>query len=210
MIRDDGPEHPLFGEDLTVGIVRVGDTVRRPRTPESDLVEPLSLYLEEVGFAEAPRFLGVDSSGRQALSYLDGEVAGRPWPDWVADDERIAVWPDSCGPTTMRSSRSEFGRRGCDHPKVCRRCRRDRRPSSGTWTSAPRTSCSSTGRGRADRLRPGPTDQRQLVTPVASLPPLAEIANRRMRIGDRNRMAHRALDTDVSASGPRAALTRLA
>lgn len=90
MIRDDGPEHPLFGEDLTVGIVRVGDTVRRPRTPESDLVEPLLLYLEEVGFAGAPRFLGVDPSGRQALSYLDGEVAGRPWPDWVADDERIA------------------------------------------------------------------------------------------------------------------------
>lgn len=108
MIRDDGPEHPLFGEDLTVGIVRVGDTVRRPRTPESDLVEPLLLYLEEVGFAGAPRFLGVDPSGRQALSYLDGEVAGRPWPDWVADDERIAVWPDSYGPTTMRSSRSEF------------------------------------------------------------------------------------------------------
>lgn len=48
------------------------------------------LYLEEVGSAEAPRFLGVDSSGRQALSYLDGEVAGRPWPDWVADDVRIA------------------------------------------------------------------------------------------------------------------------
>ncbi len=90
MIRDDGPEHPLLGGDLTVGIVRVGDTVRRPRIPESDLVEPLLLYLEEVGFAGAPRFLGVDSSGRQALSYLDGEVAGRPWPDWVADDERIA------------------------------------------------------------------------------------------------------------------------
>lgn len=65
MIRDDGPEHPLLGEDLTVGIVRVGDTGRRPRTPESDLVEPLLLYLEEVGFAGAPRFLGVDPSGRQ-------------------------------------------------------------------------------------------------------------------------------------------------
>jgi len=33
VIRDDGPEHPLFGGDLTVGIVRVGDTVRRPRIP---------------------------------------------------------------------------------------------------------------------------------------------------------------------------------
>ncbi len=107
MIRDDGPEHPLFGEDLTVGIVRVGDTVRRPRTPESDLVEPLSLYLEEVGFAEAPRFLGVDSSGRQALSYLDGEVAGHGRTGSLTMNGS-PVWPDSCGPTTMRSSRSEF------------------------------------------------------------------------------------------------------
>ena len=57
---------------------------------ESDLVEALLLYLEGVGFDGAPRFLGLDDRGRQILSFMDGQVAGRPWPNWVADDDRIA------------------------------------------------------------------------------------------------------------------------
>ena len=84
------PEEPLIGGNLTEGIVRVGDTVRRPRTDESDLVEALLVFLERAGFDGAPRFLGWDDRGRQVLSFIDGEVAGRPWPAWVADDERIA------------------------------------------------------------------------------------------------------------------------
>lgn len=83
------PEVPLIGGDLTENIVRVGGTVRRPRVAESDLVEALLLYLERTGFDAAPRFLGVDDRGRQVLSFVDGEVAGRPWPDWVATDQRI-------------------------------------------------------------------------------------------------------------------------
>lgn len=86
----DGPEFPLLGGDVTVGIVRVGQTVRRPRGPNSDLVEALLTYLQGAGFAGAPRFLGIDSKGRQALTFVDGEVAGRPWPDWVAEDDTIA------------------------------------------------------------------------------------------------------------------------
>ena len=86
---DQEVEEPLFGGDLTEGIVRVGATVRRPRVVESDLVEALLLYLEGVGFDGAPRFLGVDDRGRQILSFVDGQVAGRPWPDWVADDDRV-------------------------------------------------------------------------------------------------------------------------
>ena len=82
-------EVPLVGGTLTEGIVRVGATVRRPRVAESDLVEALLPYLLEVGFDGAPRYLGVDDRGRQVLSFVDGEVAGQPWPDWVADDERI-------------------------------------------------------------------------------------------------------------------------
>ena len=82
-------EIPLVGGDLTEGLVRVGETVRRPRIVESDLVEALMLYLQRFGFDGAPHFLGIDDSGRQVLSFIDGEVAGRPWPDWVADDQRI-------------------------------------------------------------------------------------------------------------------------
>jgi hypothetical protein len=89
VIFPDGPEIPLEGGDVTEGLVRIGDTVRRPRGQGAALVESLLTYLERQGFAGAPRFLGIDDSGRQVLSYVAGEVAGRPWPAWMKDDERI-------------------------------------------------------------------------------------------------------------------------
>lgn len=86
----DGPEEPLSGGDVTEGLVRIGDTVRRPQQPASALVEAMLSFLERAGFDGAPRFLGRDSQGRQALSFVHGEVAGRPWPAWLADDDRVA------------------------------------------------------------------------------------------------------------------------
>jgi aminoglycoside phosphotransferase (APT) family kinase protein len=71
-------------------VVRVGDTVRRPLGPHSPLVHALLTHLEAAGFAGAPRFLGIDSAGREVLSYVDGEVAGRPRPPWIADEARLA------------------------------------------------------------------------------------------------------------------------
>ena len=46
-------------------------------------------HLEAVGFDGAPRFLGVDDRGREILSYIPGEVAGRPRPPWIADEDRM-------------------------------------------------------------------------------------------------------------------------
>ena len=86
----DQPEVPLTGGDVTEGVVRAGDTVRRPVGPHSPLVHALLTHLESVGFAGAPRFLGIDRSGREVLSYVDGEVAGRPRPPWIADERRLA------------------------------------------------------------------------------------------------------------------------
>jgi hypothetical protein len=86
----DQAEIPLAGGDVTEGVVRVGDTVRRPVGPHSPLVHALLTYLESVGFEGAPRFLGIDGSGREVLSYIDGEVAGRPRPPWIADEARLA------------------------------------------------------------------------------------------------------------------------
>jgi hypothetical protein len=83
-------EIPLAGGDVTEGVVRVGDTVRRPVGPHSPLVHALLTHLAAVGFAGAPRFLGIDASGREVLSYIDGEVAGRPRPAWIADETRLA------------------------------------------------------------------------------------------------------------------------
>jgi hypothetical protein len=86
----DQAEVPLAGGDVTEGLVRVGDTVRRPVGPHSPLVHALLAHLESVGFEGAPRFLGIDGSGREVLSYIDGEVAGRPRPPWMADETRLA------------------------------------------------------------------------------------------------------------------------
>jgi hypothetical protein len=83
-------ELPLAGGDVTEGVVRVGDTVRRPVGPHSPLVHALLTHLESVGFAGAPRFLGIDRAGREVLSYVEGEVAGRPRPPWIADEGRLA------------------------------------------------------------------------------------------------------------------------
>jgi hypothetical protein len=57
--------------------------------PASGLVEAILEFLERTGFDGAPRFLGRDAQGRQALSFVSGEVAGRPWPGWMADNDRI-------------------------------------------------------------------------------------------------------------------------
>ncbi|WP_420111208.1 phosphotransferase [Pseudactinotalea sp.] len=44
--------------------------------------------LERRGFSHAPRYLGTDGEGREVLTFVPGEVAGRPWPAWVGDDSR--------------------------------------------------------------------------------------------------------------------------
>ena len=83
-------EVPLLGGDVTEGVVRVGDTVRRPLGPHSLLVHGVLRHLEASGFTGAPRLLGVDERGREILTFVEGEVAGRPWPSWVADPDRAA------------------------------------------------------------------------------------------------------------------------
>ena len=63
--------------------------MRRPVQGNSPLVHALLRHLEDVGFAGAPRFLGIDSAGREVLTYVEGEVAGRPRPAWIADEDRL-------------------------------------------------------------------------------------------------------------------------
>ncbi|RYD43853.1 MAG: hypothetical protein EOP85_09825, partial [Verrucomicrobiaceae bacterium] len=60
----DLPEIPLAGGRITTGVVRVGETVRRPRSEASGFVAELLGVLRENGFEGAPDFLGIDAKGR--------------------------------------------------------------------------------------------------------------------------------------------------
>ncbi len=71
------PEQPLSGGRDTRGVVRVGDTVRRPRKDSSTFVRGLLRHLETVGFAGVPRHLGEDSAGREIFDYIPGEVPAK-------------------------------------------------------------------------------------------------------------------------------------
>jgi hypothetical protein len=84
------PEVPLLGGDVTEGVVRVGATVRRPMGRNAPFIHALLQHLETVGFDGAPRYLGVDAAGREVLTFVEGEVAGRPYPAWIADESRLA------------------------------------------------------------------------------------------------------------------------
>lgn len=73
-----GTEIPLTGGNVNTGVVRVGDTVRRPAGEWTPAVHALLEHLHAVGFRGAPRPLGLDEQGREVLTFVPGAVA---WPE---------------------------------------------------------------------------------------------------------------------------------
>jgi hypothetical protein len=61
---------------MTPGIVRVGDTVRRPATTASPFIAELLALYEQRGFDGAPRYLG-QHDGVDNLSFIPGSVPSR-------------------------------------------------------------------------------------------------------------------------------------
>jgi Ser/Thr protein kinase RdoA (MazF antagonist) len=59
---------------MTDGVVRIGDTVRRPSGHATQLMRAVLLHLERAGFDAAPRWLGFDERGRDVLTWIDGET----------------------------------------------------------------------------------------------------------------------------------------
>jgi Phosphotransferase enzyme family len=78
---------PLSGGRVTPGVVRVGDTVRRPVT--NPFAHDLLRQLEAARFEGTPRFLGLDGEGRAILSWIEGSVPPELEPDW--DDDTLAA-----------------------------------------------------------------------------------------------------------------------
>ncbi len=73
----DVGEVPLTGGNVASSVVRVGDTVRKPAGPQTPAVHALLEHLRSVGFAGAPRSLGIDDAGRHVLEYVPGHAADR-------------------------------------------------------------------------------------------------------------------------------------
>ena len=84
------PEVELPKGDVTEGVVRVGDTVRRPHQRQSLAVAEYLEHLERVGFDGSPRYLGRDRLGRDVLTFVEGVVPGDPPEAWVSDDALLA------------------------------------------------------------------------------------------------------------------------
>jgi len=81
-------EIPLNGGSWTAGVVRVGDTVRRPASASSGFTATFLSHLAAQGFAGAPRHLGWDEKGRDVLTFIPGDVL----PKWRRrTDEQIAA-----------------------------------------------------------------------------------------------------------------------
>lgn len=74
-------EIPLTGGNVSAGVVRVGDTVRRPAGPQTPAVHALLTHLHDVGYPHAPRSLGLDEQGRHVLEHVPGRMAHPTGPD---------------------------------------------------------------------------------------------------------------------------------
>jgi hypothetical protein len=81
-------EHVLAGGNVAAGVVRVGDTVRKPAGFWTPAVEALLAFLEARGFGGAPRALGRDDRGRQVLD-VSADFSPPPGARW-----NVAIPPD--------------------------------------------------------------------------------------------------------------------
>jgi aminoglycoside phosphotransferase len=102
-----GVEIPLGGGRSVDGVVRVGDTVRRPAVFATQLMRDVLVHLERVGFDAAPRWLGLDDQGRDVLSFVEGETfsdcRGIVWRDeqLAASARLLRRYHDAVGGSTL-------------------------------------------------------------------------------------------------------------
>jgi hypothetical protein len=84
-------EHVLAGGVANPGaVVRVGDTVRRPRKPQTAAVHDYLRFLVRRGLrGVVPTPLGFDEKDREVLTFLEGEIFLPPHTAWMAGDELL-------------------------------------------------------------------------------------------------------------------------
>lgn len=75
---------PLVGGNTTVGVVRVGGTVRRPRGSRSEFAAAVVTWLNAHDFPYVARYFGIDARRRDTFEYIEGTTTEHP----VQRDER--------------------------------------------------------------------------------------------------------------------------
>lgn len=67
-------EEPLAGGNATAGVVRVGETVRKPWLSSTPAVARLMAVVQDAGI-DVPAHLGADAAGRQSIEFVPGRMA---------------------------------------------------------------------------------------------------------------------------------------
>jgi hypothetical protein len=85
---------PLAGGNVSGGVVRVGDTVRRPAGFWTPAVHALLKHLHEAGFRGAPDFLAASAAaGREPWTRLWRLGHGQVWlGDTEFIEQRLPLW----------------------------------------------------------------------------------------------------------------------
>lgn len=89
-MTDRDQEELLHGGNQAVGVVRVGDTVRRPSQPWSPAIRVLLEHLHAAAPDIAPAPLGTDDRGRDVLSFVAGDIGHYPLDAAMRSDESLA------------------------------------------------------------------------------------------------------------------------
>ena len=79
-------EEILTGGNVST-VYRSGETVRRDLKPDSPKIHKLLKHLENKGFSNAPKFLGIDEKGREILSFIEGEAGNYPLKEYMWSDD---------------------------------------------------------------------------------------------------------------------------
>jgi hypothetical protein len=79
-------EIPLSGGNVNVGVIRVGNTVRRHPGKASAATHALLRHLADQSFSGSPKLLGVDEKGREILTFIEGSAGQWPaiWSNQIA------------------------------------------------------------------------------------------------------------------------------
>lgn len=81
-------EESLEGGNAAEGVVRLGDTVRKPWLPTTAATNSYVTHLRAAGI-DAPRPLGRDEHGRQIIEFVPGRLAQDDQPFGVAALQRV-------------------------------------------------------------------------------------------------------------------------